>query len=305
MDPAVKERIETTIGQHPVVLFMKGTRTMPQCGFSATVVQILDSLLEDYQTVNVLADQSIRQGIKDYSEWPTIPQLYVRGEFIGGCDIIKDLFESGELEKNLGVELPAIAPPQVTITPAAAEAFQGALQSDAEFVRLEIDSRYQHSLSVGERGARDIEVQAGPLTLLLDRGSARRAEGVTIDYVETPDGKAFKIDNPNEPPGVQSISVRALDEKLRSEEDLQLFDVRTPAEREIAHIEGSRFLDRAAQDHIMSLAKDTPLYFVCHHGNRSAQAAEFFLNQGYTKVYNVVGGIEAWSQDVDPEVPRY
>ncbi len=305
MDPAVKEQIETTIGQHQVVLFMKGTRSMPQCGFSATVVQILDSLLDDYQTVNVLADPSIREGIKDFSDWPTIPQLYVSGEFVGGCDIVKDLFESGELERSLGVELPEIPPPNVKLTDAAAEAFKGALQKDNEFVRLEIDSRYQHSLSIGERGARDIEVQTGPLTILVDRGSARRAEGVQIDYVDTPDGKAFKIDNPNEPPGVQSVNVRQLAEKLKAGESLELFDVRTEKEREIAVIEGTVLLDRSTQDHIMSLPKNTPLYFVCHHGNRSRQAAEFFLNQGFSKVYNVEGGIEAWSQDIDPDVPRY
>ena len=83
------------------VLFMKGTRQMPMCGFSGQVVQILDFLGVDFKGVNVLADEEIRQGIKDYANWPTIPQLYVKGEFVGGCDIVREMFQSGELAAYL------------------------------------------------------------------------------------------------------------------------------------------------------------------------------------------------------------
>jgi monothiol glutaredoxin len=101
LDDATRQRIEKTIGSDRVVLFMKGSRRMPQCGFSATVVQILDSLVSEYRTVDVLADPRIREGIKAYSQWPTIPQLYVGGEFIGGCDIVREMYASGELQQVL------------------------------------------------------------------------------------------------------------------------------------------------------------------------------------------------------------
>ena len=91
------DRIKSDIEANDIVLFMKGTPGMPQCGFSATVVQILDHVGVKYKGVNVLADPEIRQGIKDFSNWPTIPQLYVKGEFVGGCDIVREMFESGEL----------------------------------------------------------------------------------------------------------------------------------------------------------------------------------------------------------------
>jgi monothiol glutaredoxin len=92
-----QERIQKLIGENPVVLFMKGTPQFPQCGFSGQVIQILDYLGAPVVGVNVLEDAEIRQGIKEYANWPTIPQLYVKGEFIGGCDIVREMFQSGEL----------------------------------------------------------------------------------------------------------------------------------------------------------------------------------------------------------------
>lgn len=94
----VQDTIRRTVSEHPVVLFMKGTADAPQCGFSSMVVRILEHMGVEYHDVNVLADEAIRQGIKDYANWPTIPQLYVKGEFIGGCDIVREMFQTGELK---------------------------------------------------------------------------------------------------------------------------------------------------------------------------------------------------------------
>ena len=95
------DQIDSVVKSNDVVLFMKGTPQFPQCGFSGQVVQILDYLDVPYKGVNVLADDGVRQGIKDYSNWPTIPQLYVKGEFVGGCDIVREMFQSGELATHL------------------------------------------------------------------------------------------------------------------------------------------------------------------------------------------------------------
>ena len=103
----VQQRIHATVTQNPVVLYMKGDARFPQCGFSATAVQILKVCgVDDFVTVNVLADEEIRQGVKEYANWPTIPQLYIKGEFIGGSDIMRELFGNGELQKLLA-DLPA------------------------------------------------------------------------------------------------------------------------------------------------------------------------------------------------------
>jgi len=98
---AVKDYIQGEVDSNGVVLFMKGTPDFPQCGFSGQVVQILNYLGVDYKGVNVLADDDIRQGIKDYSDWPTVPQLYVKGEFVGGCDIVREMFQASELQNMM------------------------------------------------------------------------------------------------------------------------------------------------------------------------------------------------------------
>jgi monothiol glutaredoxin len=99
-----KQRIDDIVRNNDVVLFMKGTALFPQCGFSSRAVAILDHLGSKFETVDVLQDQEIRQGIKEYSDWPTIPQLYVKGEFVGGSDIMMEMFESGELQQLVGGE---------------------------------------------------------------------------------------------------------------------------------------------------------------------------------------------------------
>jgi len=100
-DVATIDRIKQDITDHPVVLYMKGTPVFPQCGFSAAVVQILTQLGVKFKGIDVLTDPSVRQAIKDFSSWPTIPQLYVKGEFVGGCDIIREMYEAGELQDYL------------------------------------------------------------------------------------------------------------------------------------------------------------------------------------------------------------
>ena len=103
-DVDVNQRIEQLVGQNDIVLFMKGTALFPQCGFSSRAIAILDHLGVSYETVDVLQDQEIRNGIKAYSDWPTVPQLYVKGEFVGGSDIMMEMFESGELKQLVAAE---------------------------------------------------------------------------------------------------------------------------------------------------------------------------------------------------------
>jgi len=308
-DPSARSRIEALIASQRVVLFMKGQRDAPQCGFSARVCQILDQLLPDYATVDVLADPALRDEVKRYSEWPTIPQLYVDGSFVGGCDILQEMSEDGSLFETLGLERPKPASlPHVEFSEAAIQALGrlAAEQPAGRSLHLAIDARWQHALFFGEDAASDLVVEAGELRLGLDPVSASRAEGLRIDAEGGPEGPAFRIDNPNAPrPKVQQLAVRELKQRLDAGAPIHLFDVRTPEERAIAHIPGARLLDEEATRAIARLDRATPLVFHCHHGGRSHAAAEHFAAQGFLNVANVVGGIDAWSQEVDPSVPRY
>ncbi len=306
------------VHSHEVVLFMKGNRQFPQCGFSATVVGILDKLVSGYETVNILSDASIRDGMKEFSSWPTFPQLYVHGQFVGGCDIVKEMYASGELQKVLGVEgTSAAAPaktnaqepnairtPRVTITPAAAQAFAQAAPGGGEVLRLEIGPDFASDLHFAPRAAGDVEVQSGEAVLYVERASAARADGIVIDYVEAPGGMAFKIDNPNEPPRVKRLTPKALKAMLDAGK-VELFDVRPDEERARASIVQAKRLDAEGQKYLFGLRKDAPIAMHCHHGMRSRAAAEQLLREGFTNVHNLEGGIEAWSREVDPSVPRY
>ncbi len=305
MDAELRQRITRAIENNDVLLFMKGTRQAPACGFSARTVEMLDSLLDQYATVDVLAHPEVRDGIKEFSSWPTIPQLYVRGEFIGGCDIVTELFETGALHEKLGLGSPSAKLPSITLTEAAAGALRGALSAADDVICLEIDRDYQNGLSVGPKKPSMLAVESRGITIAFDRLTASRAEGLVIDFIETPEGAAFKLDNPTEPPRVKPLSVKELKTKLDAKEDFELVDVRTPGERQTAHIEGSRLMDDALVEELMKLPKSRVLVFQCHHGHRSQRAAEQFIQAGFQNVFNLVGGIEAWSTEVDPSVPRY
>lgn len=316
--PELHEKIRSLIGVADVVLFMKGTPDAPRCGFSAAVVDILDGILpvrSSWRSVDVLADPAIREGIKVYSDWPTIPQLYVKGELVGGADITREMATSGELQALLGVEKKAEEPTrlEVTVTPTAARFLlqaQAAEPKENRFLRLAVTPRYQHQLGFSPEKAGDVKLASEGLELVVDAQSAKRAHGVRIDAVEQAGGGvAFRIENPNEPPSVKQMSVRELKQRLdvaaQSGTALELFDVRTPGERATAKIAGSRLLDDEGRAYLEKLPKDTALVFHCHHGSRSQAAAEHFLKLGFTKVYNVAGGIDAWSMEIDPSVPRY
>jgi monothiol glutaredoxin len=304
------------VRSHDVVLFMKGSRRFPQCGFSATVVGILDKLVSGYQTVNILSDPGVREGMKEFSSWPTFPQLYVRGKFVGGCDIVKEMHASGELQRLLGASASApparapddtatpVAAPRVTITAAAARAFAAAAPGGGDVLHLEIDPDFNCDLHFAPAAASDVETRSGDVVLYVEGASVARADGVVIDYVEAPGGMAFKIDNPNAPPRVRRLTPKALKAMLDRGE-VQLFDVRPESERARASIAQATSLDADGQRLLFGLSKETPIALHCHHGVRSRAAAEQLLREGFTNVYNLEGGIEAWSREVDPSVPRY
>jgi monothiol glutaredoxin len=307
LDPQIKKKIDSLVQSDTVVLFMKGTRSFPQCGFSASVVNILNTLVPKYTTVNILSDVDVRTGMKEYSDWPTFPQLFIKGEFVGGADIVRQMHEAGELEQKLGDLVAPAKPPTLTVTPKAASELAEAVKegSPGDVIHLTITPTWEHQLDIGAKEAGHVTIESNGVTVQLDRASAQRASGVVIDYLESADGAGFKIDNPNRPAAVKEISPKDLKALLDGNKVTAFYDVRPEKERTVAKIAAATMLDDATMIEAEKLPKDTAIAFHCHHGGRSRAAAEHFLKQGFTNVYNLAGGIEAWSKDVDPKIPRY
>ena len=304
-----RSQIETLLRQHTVVLFMKGSKQQPRCGFSAKVVEILDGHGVDFRDVDVLSDAALREGIKEFSSWPTIPQLFFQGSLIGGSDIVRQLDESGELLSALGIDPSKIVhtPPSISISAEAAAAIKEAgkeaepgqhlrmvLQRGGQAIDLYFDA---------PRGS-DLRVEQHGITVLFDRASARLANGIAIGFVDGPNG-GFRIDNPNLPAKVGTLTVAELRKMLDAKVPLRLLDVRTDRERTIARIAGDQSLEELARQDLDGLAKDTMLVLYCHHGTRSQAAAEQLVARGFRNVWNLSGGIDAWARQIDPTVARY
>ena len=307
LSPETRSRIEAILAQHNVVLFMKGNPQAPQCGFSAKAVGILGGLVPGFGHVDVLADPEIREGIKVYGQWPTIPQLYVRGELLGGSDIIEQMLNSGELHEALGLAAPDRTPPSIEITPAAAEAISRAMagNDDGAVLHLSVDPRFNARFELKPATGQEIVTEAAGIRLHLDLASAPRARGIRIDWVEDVRGAGLAVHNPNAPPPVKSMSVQQLHDHVIAG-TIDVIDVRPAHARALAPFPHPHdVLDETTAERLAELPKDMPLAFLCHHGNSSRQAAEHFRGLGFHDVYNVEGGIDAWSTDIDPSLPRY
>ena len=302
---STREKIESLIQQNRVVLFMKGTPKAPMCGFSSKTIGLLDSVLEDYKSVDVLEDQEIRDGIKIFGNWPTIPQLYIDGELVGGCDIVTAMFNSSELHEMLGVEAPDRTPPEVTITDAAAEKILEAMEGHEGIgLHFAVDASWQSQFNVAPAEGHEIEIKTNGITMFFDLASAQRANGAVIDWVETMQGSGLTIHLPGAPEPVKQMSVTELKDRLENN-NVILIDVRGSEERALASLEAAKAMDGDTMQAIEAMSKDTALAFICHTGNRSQVAGEHFRKQGFTNVSNVAGGIDAWSKEIDPSVPVY
>ncbi len=306
LDPQTESRIRSLLEQHPVVLFMKGDRQAPRCGFSATAIGILDQMLDDYHTVDVLADEPIRQGIKIFGQWPTIPQVYIRGELIGGSDILNNMYNSGELHGMFGLPVPERVTPTIHISESAAEAIRAGLADDPGLaLHLKIDPRWQAQFFLKPADGSEIVSEAAGIRIHLDLASARRADGLQIDWVDGLQGSGLAIRNPNAPAPVSDLSVRELADLAAKQSAPLLFDVRPPEDQQRYPFALARPLDAAAMEELRGMDRSSPLAFVCHHGISSRQAAEHFREQGFRTVYNVTGGVDAWAREVDPAFPVY
>ena len=304
---AVHRQISSILASHPVVLFMKGTPEQPRCGFSAKSADVLNNLAPGFFGVDVLSDDDIRQGIKIYGNWPTIPQLYVKGELIGGSDIIMQLYNTGELHQLLGVAAPDRSAPKIFISAEAATAIRAGMADEPALgLHLRIDGRWQASFQLAAIEGHEIKAVAENVNVYMDVQTAQRAKGLRIDWVESLQGSGLSITNPNAPSAVKPMTVSALVTALKSPHPPLVIDVRPEHDRLRAPFPlPSSVLEGSTLSALEALAKSQPLAFLCHFGNSSKQAAEHFKSLGFTEVFNVEGGIDAYAREIDASVVRY
>jgi monothiol glutaredoxin len=304
---STRQTIEGLLGSNRVVLFMKGTPQMPQCGFSANAAGILGSMAPGFASFNVLEDAEVREGIKEYGDWPTIPQLYIDQELVGGSDIISQMFNSGELHEMLGMEKPDRTPPVIEISEAAAAAIsQGMDSQPGADLHFKIDDYWRAQFMLQPASGGEVVVESGGIKLHLDIITAERAKGVVIDFVDALDGTGLTVDIPQAPPMVKHLSVGQLKGMLEAGDKPVVVDIRSPAEREKAQWPiDVVILDEAGMQSLAQMPKDTVLVFTCHHGNSSQGAAEHYRKEGFTDIYNLDGGIDAWAREIDTSVATY
>lgn len=297
MTDQTTQRIELMLDENPVFLFMKGTPQTPMCGFSSNTVKILKDVLGDgFASFNVLEDPEIREGIKVYGQWPTIPQLYVNKELIGGNDIVTEMFNTGELHELLNLQQPDRTPPTISITDEALNHIKEGLQDMGNHqLFLSIDDEFNTRFSLEMPKGYEIIADVGDLKVYMDIGTAKRSDGVEISWVDELQGSGLRIKNPNEPPAVQDLSVAELQDWFDTEVDNpHVFDVRSAEKIAEGTVEYAIRLDKQAIENIEKMDKETPLVFVCQVGQSSMSAAEFFRKKGFTKVFNLTGGYNAW-----------
>ncbi len=293
LDPSLRDRIDQMLSSNRVMLFMKGTPKMPQCGFSAQTVGALDMILEgNYASFNVLEDQEVREGIKEYGNWPTIPQLYVDGELVGGCDIVMEMFNAGELHDLFGLEPPDRTPPEIEISERAASKIREFLAAyPGQHLHFQVGSDWDAQFNLGPKSGTEIESTAAGLTVLMDLASAQRARGAKIDWVETVQGEGLKLDLPGAPPPVRQISPAELRQRLEADQRLVVVDTRNELDRQNKPLPFARALDADLMAELKDADRETPLVVLCNKGLSSQEVAEHYRKQGFTEVYNLSGGV--------------
>jgi monothiol glutaredoxin len=215
------------------------------------------------------------------------------------------MLNSGELHQCLGLEEPDRSAPEITITQGAAEKILESMQGhEGIALHFQVDANWDAQFNLAPPQGHEIASESNGIRILMDVATAQRARGAVIDWVSTMQGEGLAIDLPQAPAPVKQMTVQELAQKLKAGE-VTLVDIRGADDRSRALIEGSLVLDKETMKKLENMPRDTGIAFLCHHGNSSMGAAEYFRKQGFTNISNVAGGIHAWSMEIDSSVPTY
>lgn len=308
LSAADRQRIETLLRAHRLVVFMNGAPDAPERFFSHKICRLLDGLGLDYAYVDVSADSKLREQIKAYGGLQAIPQLYLDGQPLGGNEVVEQMAGADELHAALGLPVPDRTPPAVRLTPAAAEFLRGVVRGKGEgtVVDIAVDPQFRSSLRFGPRRNDAIAAEMDGVALQFDLASARRAEGLSIDWQDVERGPSLLLSHPRAPvpKPVRWISPSEADARVRAG-TLTIVDLRREEERALARLSVPfLYLDEGTHE-IRHMPPQAPLAVLCHRGERCWHGAQHLVQLGHRDVYAIEGGIDAWAADVDASIPRY
>lgn len=308
LSPSIRQRIDALRASHRLVLLMSGTPATSHCGVSLRLCALLDDIGLDYAPVDVASDLQPGRGGKREGEWLAIAQLYLDGEFIASGDLIEQRANAGELHAALGLPAPDRRPPEVTLSPAAAQFLRAVIANseDGTVAEIEVDAQWASCLLLVPRRKGMIHTQVHGVPLQFGLMSARRSDGLAIDWHDVERGPSWTMRFPWSPviEPVRPISPAQADAGARDGR-LIIVDIRPPQERALARLD-LPFLSLDESSHeIRNLAPAVPLAVLCHHGDRSIHAAAHLHQLGHRNLYYIEGGIEAWANLVDTSIPHY
>ncbi|WP_394538546.1 glutaredoxin domain-containing protein [Lysobacter enzymogenes] len=308
LSAADRQRIETLLRAHRLVVFMNGAPDAPERFFSHKICRLLDGLGLDYAHVDVSADSKLREQIKAYGGLQAIPQLYLDGQPLGGSEVVERMAGADELHAALGLPAPDRTPPAVRLTQAAAEFLRGVVRGKGAgtVVDIAVDPQFRSSLRFGPRRNDAIAAEVDGVALQFDLASARRAEGLSIDWQDVERGPSLLLNHPRAPvpKPVRWLSPSEADARVRAG-TLTIVDLRREEERALARLSVPfLYLDEGTHE-IRNMPPQAPLAVLCHRGERCWHGAQHLVQLGHRDVYAIEGGIDAWAADVDASIPRY
>ena len=293
MNNDIQSKILKIIQDNKIILFMKGTKEKPQCGFSANAIKILDELIDDYHTINVLENPKIRKGIKEFSDWPTIPQLYIQEKFIGGCDIVQEMMNSGELLQILKIDIKVNNKIKIEINKEAQEKIKQFLNKfkRKNILRISVNAQYEHFLNIDDKKINDTCIDYNEFQVIMNKLSSSRANGLKITFHKKNNIEGFKIYNPNAPIKPKKITTLDLKNLLKSDKKYTLLDIRKKDEWNKSHLKEAILLCEKPKTFLKLLNKKDKIIIVCNFGNRSLIMAKKIIKLGFQNVYSLSGGI--------------
>lgn len=267
-----------------------------------TIVALCERYGHTPLTIDAATDPLFAEHVRDPATRAHFPLLCVRGALVGGVEVLRNLESTGKLEALLN-PLTDARVPTIALSQKAAQVIQAALSGPEACLRIVISPEFDHDIAIDEGNPDDVQFRLGGIPCVLDEGSAARADGLAIDWIDQGETQGFRIDNPNRPDPVHFVDGAWVETHVGVRSDLLVIDVRSKLEYDAAHLPDAIALEASLIDALEAMNPHTPLFFYCKNGVKSRLAAERYQRNGFLQVYCLEGGLDAWHVQAFPQAP--